>query len=192
MATGVLTQVGQGFLPAGFGQVANAISPWLLVAFTVGSLMPTPGWAAGSGIGAMILALVSYYAMVELRFGYGASSSSLLVWGTGALVGGAVFGIAGRWWRGDRPWRRGLAIGLLAAVTIAEGVYLVGILTEPVVGVAFIAAGVSVPPLVGRTADDSRRGYLAIPPMLVARIGRLHGLQRPVRVRGRHLRTMRR
>jgi Family of unknown function (DUF6518) len=114
----------------------------------------------------MLFALVGYYGMVELRFGYGAGSGSLVFWGIGALVGGTVFGLAGRAWRDERPWHRAVAIGLLAAVTIAEGVYLIGILTEPLIGVVFIAAGLSVPPLIGRSAADSRRGYLATVPAL--------------------------
>ncbi len=166
LGAGALTQIGQSVLPAGFGQAANAISPWLLVAFALGSVMPSWRWAAAAGIGSMLLALAGYYGLIEIRFGYGASSGSIVFWGIGALAGGSVFGIAGRAWRDDRPWYRGVAIGLLAAVTIAEGVYLIGILTEPLVGVMFIAAGVSVPPLVGRSAADSRRGYIAMIPAL--------------------------
>jgi Family of unknown function (DUF6518) len=166
LVSGVLTQIGQSILPPGFGQAANAISPWLLVAFALGSLMPSWRWAAVAGVGSMLVALVGYYGMVELRFGYGGGTGSIVFWGVGALAGGTVFGIAGHWWRDDRPWHRAIGIGLLAAVTIAEGVYLIGVLTEPIVGVMFIAAGVSIPPLVGRSTGDSRRGYLATVPAL--------------------------
>lgn len=166
LGAGALTQIGQSVLPSGFGQAANAISPWLLVAFALGAVMPAWRWAAIAGVASMLLALVGYYGMVELRFGYGASTSSVVFWGLGALVGGTVFGVAGRAWRDERPWYRAVAIGLLAAVTIAEGVYLIGILTEPLVGVVFIAAGLSVPPLAGRSTADTRRGYLATVPAL--------------------------
>ena len=92
LVTGVLTQLGQGLLPGGTSQVANAISPWLLVTFLVGAVMTSRMGAVAAGIATLAFALVGYYAMIELRFGYGASTSSLLFWGLGA---------AGRW-RGVR------------------------------------------------------------------------------------------
>src|SRR3712207_5879827 len=50
LATGILTQLGQGLLPDGWRQIANAISPWLLVAFLVGSRMADVRWAAAAGV----------------------------------------------------------------------------------------------------------------------------------------------
>ena len=41
LATGAVTQLGQSLLPDGWSQGANAISPWVLVAFLVGSAMPS-------------------------------------------------------------------------------------------------------------------------------------------------------
>jgi len=133
LATGIATQLGQSVLPDGWSQVANAISPWLVVAFLLGSRMPDRRWAALAGIAALVLALVGYYAMIELRYGYGASTSSLLLWGSAAVVGGPVFGIAGWSWRFDDGWHRAAAVGLLAACVIAEGAYLVVILLSRVV-----------------------------------------------------------
>ena len=52
LATGALTQLGQGILPGDWSQAANAISPWLLVAFLLGSTMPDRRWAGVAGIGA--------------------------------------------------------------------------------------------------------------------------------------------
>jgi hypothetical protein len=101
LATGRVTQFGQSVLPDGWSQAANAISPWLLVAFLVGSAMP--GWraAAIAGSGTLVLALVGYYAATTLRFGIGGGTPSLVFWGLGAVVGGPVFGGAGWWWRHD-------------------------------------------------------------------------------------------
>lgn len=166
LATGVLTQLGQGALPQGLGQVANAISPWLLVAFLVGSRMPDGRWAAVAGIATLLLALVGYYGMVQLRFGYGGSTQTLVVWSTAAVVGGPVFGTSGRWWRVGDARQRAIAIGLLGAAAIAEGVYLLTILPEPAVGAGFIVAGVLAPLLIGRSWGDRRRGYVAVVPGL--------------------------
>ncbi len=168
LATGALTQVGQGILPDGWSQAANAISPWLLVAFLLGSTMPDERWAAAAGVGALLLAVVGYYAMVELRYGYGGGTGSWLFWGAGAAIGGPVFGIAGRWWRTSPSHRRrAAAIGLLAAVFIAEGLYLVLILPAPVVGAGFAVVGAAVPLAFGRSRDDRLGGYVAILPALL-------------------------
>jgi hypothetical protein len=128
--------------------------------------MPDRRWAALAGIAALVLALVGYYAMIQLRYGYGASTSSLLLWGIAALVGGPVFGVAGWSWRFDTGWRQAAAIGLLAACAIAEGVYLILILPEPAVGVAFIVVGALVPLVFARSAADRGRAYVAVIPAL--------------------------
>jgi hypothetical protein len=166
LLVGVATQIGQSVLPDGVSQAANAISPWLLAAFLLGSWMPDRRWAAAAGFGALVFALVGYYGMVELRYGYGASTGSLVFWGLGALVGGPVFGIAGWSWRFDQGWRRAGAIGLLAAVAIAEGIYHVRILSNAAVGLGFVVVGLVVPLLFGRTVGDRWRAYVAVVPAL--------------------------
>jgi hypothetical protein len=166
LATGALTQVGQSVLPDGWSQLANAITPWLVIAFLVGARMPDRSWAAGAGAATLILALVGYYAMTELRYGIGGGTSSLIFWGLGAIVGGPVFGLAGRTWLTGSSWPRALAIGLVAAVAIAEGLYHVVVLAEPSVGAGFIAAGLMAPLILGRTREDRLRGYVATLPGL--------------------------
>ena len=76
LATGTLTQIGQSTLPDGWSQAANAMSPWLLVAFALGAAMPDRRWAAVAGVAALLLSLVGYYLMIELRYGYGGSRGS--------------------------------------------------------------------------------------------------------------------
>ncbi len=166
LLVGVATQIGQSALPDGVSHAANSISPWLLAAFLLGSRMPDRRWAAASGFGALVFALVGYYAMIELRYGYGASTGSLVFWGLGALVGGPVFGIAGWTWRFGDGWRRAGAIGLLAAVAIAEGLYLTRILPEAAVGLGFVIVGLVVPLVFGRTMGDRWRAYVAVLPAL--------------------------
>ena len=112
--------------------VANAISPWLLVAFLLGSRMPDRRWAAVAGVAALVLALVGYYAMIELRYGYGASTTLAGArWGIGRArrrpgLRHRRLDVAVR-----RGWRRAAAVGLLAAVAIAEGAYLFGSCRTP-------------------------------------------------------------
>ena len=111
LATGVLTQLGQGILPEGWSQAANAISPWLLVAFLVGSAMSDVRRAAIAGIGVLVLALVGYDLAILVQYGYGPSLGPRVLWGTGAIAGGlgsgppADGGAQGR--IGGAPWGSG-------------------------------------------------------------------------------------
>lgn len=161
-----MTQIGQGTLPEGWSQAANAISPWLVVAFLVGSTMPDMRWAMGAGVVTLAFAVVGYYGMVQVRFGYGGSSGALVLWSVASVAGGIVFGGGGRWWRDPRPWRRAAAIGLVGAVFIAEGIYLTRILPEVAVGIGFVVVGVAAPLVLGRSWPDRGRGYLAVIPAL--------------------------
>ena len=166
LATGVVTQLGQSVLPDGWSQIANAISPWLFVAFLLGSTMPDDRWAAGAGAATLLLALVGYYAMTELRYGIGGGTGSLIVWGTGAIVGGPVFGFAGHRWRGPSHRERAAAIGLVSAVAIAEGAYFTLVLERPSVGLGFVLAGLVAPLILGRDRRDRLGAYVAIVPAL--------------------------
>ena len=113
-----------------------------------------------------MLALVGYYAMTELRYGIGGGTTSLIFWGLGAVVGGPVFGIAGLTWRTGPARQRALAIGLVAAVAIAEGVYHAWILDRPAEGAGFVVAGLLAPLVLGRSREDRLWGYVATLPAL--------------------------
>jgi len=172
-ATGALTHLGQGLLPGDTTQVANAISPWLLVAFLVGAVMTSRAGAAASGVATLVFALIVYYALIELRYGYGASTTSLLFWGLGALVGGALFGGAGWVWRHDprHPWRAA-ALGLVGAVFVAEAVYEVIAVGYPLTGAIFLVVGVALPVILGRSREDRLGGLVAIlPAVLLGALG---------------------
>ena len=110
LATGILTQIGQGALPGDWSQLANAITPWLLVAFLLGSACPTPAGRPPPASAALLLALIGYYGMVQLRYGYGGGTGSLDL--LGARGGGRRSGVrrrrplvarAGPSTAGDRP-----------------------------------------------------------------------------------------
>lgn len=166
LATGALTQIGQSVLPAGWSQAANAISPWLLVAFLVGAAMPDRRSAVAAGAGALLLALVGYYGLVQIRFGYGGGTGSWILWGLGAVIGGPVFGAAGWSWRCGPLRHRQAALGLLAGAFVAEGGYLVALLGYLGEGVGFAIAGLLMPLLLGRSWPDRLGGYVALLPAL--------------------------
>jgi hypothetical protein len=114
----------------------------------------------------LLVALVAYFATVQARFGYGAGSAIVIVWGLGALAGGSVFGVAGWWWRHGQSRARAAAAGLLAALFVAEGVYFLLVLPDPTVGAGAITAGLMTPALLGRTWRDRGLGYVAMLPGL--------------------------
>ena len=166
LATGILTQLGQSVLPDGWSQAANAISPWLLVAFLLGATMPTARWAAAAGVAVLVLALAGYYAMTEIRYGIGGGTGSLVFWGFGAFIGGPIFGVAGRSWKTGPDRQRALALGLLVAVGVADGIYHAAVLGEPAVGAGFVIAGLLVPLILGRSRDDRIGAYVAAVPLV--------------------------
>ena len=172
LATGVLTQFGQSVLPDGWSQVANSISPWLLVAFLVGAAMSDVRWAAIAGIATLALALAGYDAMILIRYGYGPGLGPTIFWGLAAVAGGPVFGGAGRAWRtGSHLWRA-IALGLLAAVGAGEGIYCAVGLSWPAVGAGFAIAGLLMPLILGRSRDDRIGAYVAaIPAMGLGALG---------------------
>lgn len=167
VATGVTSQLAQDLLPEGWLQVGNAISPWLLVAFLLGSTMPDRRWAAAAGVVALAIATATFYTVTTIRFGAGGGMNAAIIWGTGALLGGSVFGVAGHGWRHGTDLARAVGIGLVGAAAICEGVYLRLILPDPWTGTAFIVAGLLVPLILGRTLPERLRGYAAIVPALV-------------------------
>ena len=167
LGTGIVTQVLQSVLPSGWSQAGNAISPWLLVAFLVGAAMLDRAGAVVAGLATLVLALIGYYAMTQLRYGIGGGTSSWIFWGLGAFVGGPVFGLAGHTWRTGEHRYRAMAIGLLAAAFLAEGGYHLLVLNEPPVAAGFAIVGLLVPLVLGRSTQDRVGAYVAAVPALV-------------------------
>lgn len=168
LVLGVLTQLGQSLLPAPLRPIANSISPWLAVAFAVGSRAPRPVIAALSGFVALALALIGYYSMVWIRFGYGPSNSSLVVWGIAAIAGGLVFGPGGWLWRKGSGWLSAVPVGLLAAAFIADGVYIYNVVQpdEKAAAVLYVIAGALTPAIMGESRDQRAVAYISVLPAL--------------------------
>ena len=100
--------------------MSNSESAWLVAPFAVGALCRRPATAAWLGLLTCVMQLVGYEVTSELR--YGAMSIAVnLGWGVAALVGGPLFGLAGRAWRFGRPAWRGLGPATLAAAFFTEG-----------------------------------------------------------------------
>jgi hypothetical protein len=128
------------------------------VAFVVGAAQTRPRDAAAAGFVTLALAIVSYYAVVQVRFGYGASTTSLLIWGIAALCGGPALGAAGWYWRFGSFRARTVAVALMGSVWVAEAAYLFIVLSMPTVAAAYAVIGLGLPLLLAR---DMRSRILA-------------------------------
>ena len=104
---------------------ANAIGAWLGLAFVLGASARTLPTGALRGLIGLVSAVVAYYVLIGV-FGDGfraiGASHAATVWGAVALLAGPVFGLAGATWRHGHGWTRSVAVAVLAAALIAEGV----------------------------------------------------------------------
>jgi hypothetical protein len=112
-------------------------------------------------------AVVGYYAPVPLVVeGASANSRSVAIWLATALVGGPVYGVAGRWWRRRGGWRSWLALGLLGGAFLAEGASRLRAGHDDAAGWAMVAAGLLLPLALGRTGRDRISGLAATVPVV--------------------------
>ena len=125
VALGLASRLGDR-LPSDAAWLFNMIGPWAAVAFFVGARGRSSRAGAVLGAAVLLAAVATYYAvtpvLVELRI----ARESLLaapVWALGGLIGGALYGAAGTWWRRGvslRPVGVALLGGLLAAEALVS------------------------------------------------------------------------
>jgi hypothetical protein len=166
-ALGFLTLLGQKWLHGAWLAVVNSGAVWLLPAFVAGSFMRTDATAAAAGAGLLVAAVVGYYAPVPLVVeGAAANSHSVAIWSATAVVGGPVYGLAGRWWRRGRTWRIWVALGLLGGAFLAEGAARLHAGNDGAAGWTMVAVGLALPLLLGRSARDRAFGLVTTAPVV--------------------------
>ena len=152
---------------------ANNIGVWLGVAFTLGASARTIPTGALRGLIGLLAAVSAYYLLfATLGSGFRAigAGHAATVWGTVALLAGPVMGGAGAVWRHGAGWPRSIAVGLLAAALVAEGVvfgvgrliHIDRISTDPAAAqmAGEIVVGAILPAVLLRRGERLR-GYLA-------------------------------
>ena len=96
----------------------------------------------------------------------------MAIWTGTALVGGPVFGVAGRWWRAAEPPRPSIALGLLGGVFVAEGLYDVATLANVrTAGWVMLSVGLLLPVALERSARQRLLGLAAMLPIVVVTFG---------------------
>ena len=150
LGVGALSAIGQPHLDGTLDAFANSISTWLVAPFLVGSLAATRHGGAVAGFGTCAAQLVGYYAVACLQ-DIGTTSSLVAFWALCAVVGGPLFGVAGRLWRTCPTRLRGLGIAVLAGVFLAEGLYAYWHQQrDHLTGALWIGIGLSLALLCGR------------------------------------------
>ncbi len=163
LGTGVVSFLVQGRLPGDWYYLGNSGAVWLVPTFFMGALVGSQRWAAVAGLATLAGCLVGYFVSGTLG-GVAYAWVYIGYWAGVALVGGPVFGLAGRWWRDVHRPRRVLALALLGGVFIAEGAYTLLVNPHLSVGWPLITAGVAAPLVVGRSAGDRLWALAALVP----------------------------
>jgi hypothetical protein len=167
LVTGVLTLLGQAIFDGDWNRLVNSGAIWVTVAFALGAVMHSDREAAVAGTAALVLALVGYHlaaSAAETPLG----SSALVIWTGTAIVGGPVFGIAGRRWRADTGRPRLVAIALLGAVFVAEGAFTLWAVPDLWrAGSIEVVLGIALPVLLGRDRRERATALALLVPLTV-------------------------
>ncbi|WP_432521642.1 DUF6518 family protein [Kineococcus sp. SYSU DK006] len=147
--------------------LANAVSPWLLAPFLVGSRARSPRSAALAGVAACTAQVLGYYLVAALR-GFAVNPPVVGVWLVAGVAGGVVFGLAGRGWRSARGWGRGLGAALLVAVWLCEALRYALVLRYPEDAVVFAVVAAALWLLLGRRGAQHRRTLAWLLPCALA------------------------
>ena len=125
--------------------------------------------AAVAGFATCLFELAGYYVTAAARGYFGDGGNGILLfWSACALVGGPVFGWAGRAWRRGPGRTRGLGVAILAAAYLAEAAVVYGWrLHYTSSAVLFAAIGIAAVPVLAyreRIMTSTLRWLLAALP----------------------------
>jgi hypothetical protein len=168
---GMLTLLGQAYLPGNLNSLANLGPVWLVPAFFV-SAMGDRVWKSMLAGWLCLTGMVGGYYWFEPVWNHHAFFIGrwLIVWLLIAIVAGAIFGTAGYLWRHREHRWHSLGSALLAGVFLADGInmllhyasysHMIPVpITEIVVGALLIL-------LLERNKQDRLRGYAVLVPIV--------------------------
>jgi hypothetical protein len=146
--------------------LANAMGPWVVVAFIAGVAAGRPVAGVVSGVVALAVAVATYYLGAVIFWGDRVPDLrvTMLVWLAAGLAAGSILGGAGGTWAGaDGRWRP-LAAAVLSGGLLAEAAYYANDLancncldaTRPALYVVLINVAVAVVAPIILVAPGSR------------------------------------
>lgn len=145
---------------------ANAIGAWIGLGFILGASAKTVPTGALRGLIGLLSAVAAYYALISI-FAVGfrliGASHAATTWGAVALIAGPIFGAAGGAWRHWQGAGRAIAVAILAASLIAEGLVYGRLRTGDIGGILLlveVAIGVAAPYFLLRRSERLV-GYVA-------------------------------
>lgn len=120
---GVLTVLGQKYLPGDWNSLANSGAVWLVPAFfTALCMKQSRGKSMALCILCLLLCVFGYYGLEAWMNGHSFPVGGMIVvWLGCAVLGGAIFGYGAYLHGSGKGWKRSVAINLLPAVFLAEG-----------------------------------------------------------------------
>lgn len=122
---GLLTSLGQTYLPEPLVQLTNCYSVWLIIAYFVGYLSATGGLAAVAGLLSVLAADVGFYIGMWAQFGIIGSWTGDTYYMIGALMFGPLLGLAGYLFKTRSRWAT-YGVALMASLFFSEAFYRLG------------------------------------------------------------------
>lgn len=119
---GLLTSLGQTYLPEPLVQVTNCYSVWLIIAYFVGYLSVTSVVAALAGFLSILAAGVGFYIGMWAQFGIIGSWTGDTYYMIGALMFGPLLGLAGYLFKTRSRWAT-YGVALMASLFFSEAFY---------------------------------------------------------------------
>jgi hypothetical protein len=141
---GILTPIGEQYLPRSIAAMANSSGSWTLITFAAIYLSGLRGArAALMGAASFLVMNACFYLVFNLWGEY--PRHYLAFWIGIAMVIGPIVGLCASWLRADGPLRRAAAVAAPSAVLIGEGIYMVLVLPQTTLyGVTSVVVGIAI------------------------------------------------
>ena len=122
---GILTLMGQKYLPINLNFLANSTSMWLIPAFLIPYIFKTDKKASIIlSISSLVFCVLGYYVFEAIFNNHTFEvSRTIIFWLICAVAGGIVFGLGAYYSNKEQNIIKYVSMNLLPAVFISEGVY---------------------------------------------------------------------
>jgi hypothetical protein len=141
-AIGILTSLGQTYLPFELSPLANSASSWSLAAFLLSLVEVAPRRGAVLGAVALATMIAGYAVATELR-GFTVGTRLLVFWGLASIVVGPALGAGAAWVRGRDPIRIAAGVAVIVGILVGEGVYGLTVVADTTAGPYWVGATIA-------------------------------------------------